>query len=728
MVSSCLEETVQESSHEVGQLRARVRELEAALRAKEVAETSSTVNEVDESRPTQLRSNSLGHCMSSLEIGNGPQPSIRTSPLLTAAASPAMLVTQSFILANPSQHSVQLPWPGTTTAPASTSSDQTTQPLSTSPGDSTVNTIKQEPCSYPSPLGSSIPTPSVSLPSDVSSDHPAPTSQAYMARLVPNSSPQPPVVVVKIESSSCPDMPLCNARVELAAAEQQHPNLQSIGVATTDATATPSFKMNAQIVHASSAPSSSIGDQLLNPQGASKQCQCKKSRCLKLYCECFAANVFCNGCKCTDCHNVPEHADERLHAIRYKLSRRPRAFEPKFTASTAQDAENTPVLVKNKAGEMRHSRGCNCKKSGCNKRYCECFQNGVACSSICKCTRCENRGSKSASISGMSEWKIPLSAKAVHAMGTKSQVQRPVFPADFIPGQEPTFTFVPHGAQSNSPPPCNANDTDEFGHGDSTQKSAAQQVHHSSRKRRSVKTDASVTSTAQKHRRLGSTDSLSSPSPDTPSTGTASWQYQHPQSIYSSSNSQGSDDDSELELLDAEQDLGDLGAVLFVGHATIENGNITSPVGADDSSWLDTFPDIAWDSLESVKTCDVGIALEKSVGPKEEVGMLSMEASIEELGMDDAHSQLAEMSPAASTQTHEHPEVGPVRKRPRTVSDASQQTLCYAEDMLWGGPPSAVSEDLSEDLWISDASLCEKQEATSLEYSLHELTSTIDGL
>ena len=39
-----------------------------------------------------------------------------------------------------------------------------------------------------------------------------------------------------------------------------------------------------------------------------------------------------------------------------------------------------------------HRRGCKCRRSKCLKKYCECFQNGVACTDLCKCTGCANRG------------------------------------------------------------------------------------------------------------------------------------------------------------------------------------------------------------------------------------------------------------------------------------------------------------------------------------------------
>ena len=42
-----------------------------------------------------------------------------------------------------------------------------------------------------------------------------------------------------------------------------------------------------------------------------KPCNCTKSMCLKLYCDCFANGEFCNGCNCQNCHNNIQHESER---------------------------------------------------------------------------------------------------------------------------------------------------------------------------------------------------------------------------------------------------------------------------------------------------------------------------------------------------------------------------------------------------------------------------------
>lgn len=108
-------------------------------------------------------------------------------------------------------------------------------------------------------------------------------------------------------------------------------------------------------------------------------CKCKKSRCLKLYCECFSNDGFCHpSCKCENCCNKEEFKELRELVRKEILQKNPKAFQKKFKK------------VKRKDGFL-HSRGCNCKKTQCLKNYCECFSVGIGCSSLCKCVNCKNK-------------------------------------------------------------------------------------------------------------------------------------------------------------------------------------------------------------------------------------------------------------------------------------------------------------------------------------------------
>ena len=92
-------------------------------------------------------------------------------------------------------------------------------------------------------------------------------------------------------------------------------------------------------------------------------CTCKKSRCLKLYCDCFARKVLCTSrCTCEPCENK---------------------------------SETSPALIK--ARNLAKSSGafekldcCTCKNSRCLRKYCLCFSNAKPCTDKCSCTNCSN--------------------------------------------------------------------------------------------------------------------------------------------------------------------------------------------------------------------------------------------------------------------------------------------------------------------------------------------------
>ncbi|XP_051129723.1 protein tesmin/TSO1-like CXC 2 [Andrographis paniculata] len=179
------------------------------------------------------------------------------------------------------------------------------------------------------------------------------------------------------------------------------------------------------------------------------RCNCKKSKCLKLYCECFAAGTFCGEpCACIECFNRPANK-EKVSATRKQIeSRNPLAFAPKVIRGSDSSSERQDDSSKTPAS-ARHKRGCNCKKSSCLKKYCECYQGGVGCSINCRCEGCKNKFGRKNNVSSISSMDTESESEEPKAI-EKDASDRPSKKIKIQNTIEPKIDSAPPSTPSNT--------------------------------------------------------------------------------------------------------------------------------------------------------------------------------------------------------------------------------------------------------------------------------------
>ena len=127
-------------------------------------------------------------------------------------------------------------------------------------------------------------------------------------------------------------------------------------------------------------------------QNSKVHCTCKKTKCIKKYCECYSSGNLCYNCKCENCENKPFFTENISNQKKEEENDNNNNLE-----LNENDNEDKKLII------------CTCSKSGCNKNYCECFKAKVKCNNKCRCIKCLNKQEEKKDIE---ENKIIMNSKS----------------------------------------------------------------------------------------------------------------------------------------------------------------------------------------------------------------------------------------------------------------------------------------------------------------------------
>ena len=110
-------------------------------------------------------------------------------------------------------------------------------------------------------------------------------------------------------------------------------------------------------------------------------CTCTRTQCQKKYCACFSSGNYCQGCDCKGCLNIKRDNNNNIIQEGEKIYDNQKDKEINIQNNLCQENKAQAIV-------------CNCTKSRCMKKYCECYKMNIDCGNLCRCIDCQNKNNQ----------------------------------------------------------------------------------------------------------------------------------------------------------------------------------------------------------------------------------------------------------------------------------------------------------------------------------------------